>query len=181
MVTLDTSVKAGLAYPWQKPVRLWYILWILVPIFGWFALYGYSKKIIQSLVKGEYMLPQFGSPVDNFVIGLKLFVFLIPTVLVISLMEFIPYIGWLVALLLYIFIVPMLIVNLFVKETFGAAWELEKVFSMVFENLWDYIVTLVKTFVFTVVYIVMSLVLVGIPGLMFGMYYYYANFYQRHK
>ena len=32
------SLVEGLKYPWQKGVRLWNILWLLLPIFGWFAL-----------------------------------------------------------------------------------------------------------------------------------------------
>ena len=51
--TITDSLEMGLKYPWQKPSRLWYALWLLLPIFGWLALVGYSKTIVKHLVSGK--------------------------------------------------------------------------------------------------------------------------------
>ena len=133
----------GLKYPWNKARRLWNILWFLIPIFGWFALGGYIKKIVKELATGQRNeLPAFGSFWNNFVQGVKVFVFLIPIYIVIMLISMIPFgIGTILYYLITIFIMPWLIMNFFVNETFNSIWELKKAFNIKKPDLFlDYFV-----------------------------------------
>ena len=41
-------------YPFNRAKRMWYILWLLVPIIGWFALGGYSIRLVKEFTKGKY-------------------------------------------------------------------------------------------------------------------------------
>ncbi|MFT4343208.1 MAG: hypothetical protein ACMXYE_00505 [Candidatus Woesearchaeota archaeon] len=179
-MALNTSIKAGLAYPWQKPVRLWNILWLFVPIFGWLALYGYLRKIDLALVDSQYEYPAFGSPLSNFVAGLKFFIFMIPTFIVLSVLDFIPLVGSVLSLLFMLIFVPWLILNYFVKDTFSALWELDRAFKVISEHGKEYVIVLLKTYLYIIVYVLLSLVIIGIPGLL-GSYYYLADFYRKYR
>jgi hypothetical protein len=146
------SLSKGLKYPWNKASRLWYILWVLVPIFGWFALGGYIKKIVKELVKGQRKeLPKFGPFWENFVQGIIIFVFLIPTYIVLMLVMAIPLVGEPLYYLIAIFILPWLIMNFFVKGTFSSLWELKKAFDIVTSNAKEYVIAIIKTFIFAVI------------------------------
>jgi len=48
MTYLDFS--SGLRYPWNKPGRLWNILWFWIPILGWSALVGYGATLARSSI-----------------------------------------------------------------------------------------------------------------------------------
>lgn len=174
------SLGEGLKYPWGKASRQWNILWVLIPIFGWFALIGYFKKIIQELVKGNTKtLPAFGGFWKNFTEGLMAFVFLIPTIVILSVLNAIPVAGNAAAFIIQLFILPWLVINFLVKGDFASLWEVKKAFFKVFNNAVDYLWALLKQIVYWVVYGVLSIVLVGIPGYAFGPYYFLADFYRR--
>ena len=173
----------GLKYPWNKARRLWNILWFLIPIFGWFALGGYIKKIVKELATGQRNeLPAFGSFWNNFVQGVKVFVFLIPIYIVIMLISMIPFgIGTILYYLITIFIMPWLIMNFFVNETFNSIWELKKAFNIVFGNAIAYLIAFVKQIIYQIVYGILMVVLVGIPCYSFGNMYFLTEFYRKYK
>jgi hypothetical protein len=75
---------------------------------------------------------------------------------------------------------PWLTINFFVKDKFDALWELEKAFKIVTKNFTEYLLALVKTVIFCVIYYLLCFVLVGIPCLQFGSMYYLAKFYKDH-
>ena len=178
----STDLTEGLKYPWNKAGRLWYALWLLIPIFGWLALVGYYKRVIADLVNGKRKeLPQFGPFWDNFVVGLKLFIFMIPTIIVLMLISAIPFVGSVLQILISIFMLPWLIINLFMKEDFMALWELKKCFNIVFENAKEYILAYIKTLIYGIIYGILCLVIIGIPCSMFGKMYYLTEFYKRSK
>jgi len=180
--TFGQSLEQGLKYPWQKPRRLWNILWILLPIFGWLALTGYVKKIVKNLATGKRKeIPAFGGFWNNFVQGVKIFIFLIPTYIVLSLINEIPIGGTALYYIISIFLLPWLIINFFVKGKFSALWELKKVFNIVFKNAVEYIIAFVKTIIYEVIYGILSIVLVGIPCYTFGNLYFLTDFYQKYK
>ena len=177
----STDLQEGLKYPWNKAGRLWNILWILLPIFGWFALIGYIRNIAVDLVKGKRKeLPAFGKFWDNFVMGLKLFIYLIPTIIVLMVIAAIPMIGSILQLLISIFLLPWLMINLFVKDEFGALWELKLAFNSVFDNAKEYILAYIKTLVYGLIYGIASLILIGIPCSVFGKYYFLTEFYSKY-
>ena len=175
------DLQEGLKYPWNKAGILWNILWMLIPIFGWFAIIGYVRNITVGLVKGKRKeLPAFGKFWDNFLMGLKLFIYLIPTIIVLMVISAIPMVGSILQLLVAIFLLPWLMINLFVKDEFGALWELKKAFNMVFDNARDYILAYLKTLVFSLIYGIASMVLIGIPCSVFGKYYFLTEFYSKY-
>ena len=180
--SFSISLKEGLKYPWNKASRLWNILWLLFPIFGWFALAGYFKRIIKELVKGNNkQLPEFGKFWQNFKDGIIIFVFMIPTIIALFMVKMIPLIGDVLSTLIEVFLLPWLIINFFVKETFDSLWDIKNAFSLVFENAVDYIFAYLKTLIFTLIYGLLSIVLVGIPCYIFGNSFFLAEFYRNNK
>ncbi len=176
------SFKSGFSYPWGKPSRLWNILWVLLPIFGWFALGGYSKKIVKSLVSGNTeQLPAFGSFWQNFKEGIFILVFMIPTIVALMVMNMVPLIGELVTVLSVIFLLPWLMINFFMKETFESLWDINRAYKVVTVHVVEYLFALLKSIVFGAVYFVLCFVLVGIPCLAFGKNFFLADFYRRHR
>ena len=56
--------KTAFKYPFNRAKGMWNILWVLLPIFGWFALGGYGIRIVKEFSHGKFKkLPvmSFGS------------------------------------------------------------------------------------------------------------------------
>jgi hypothetical protein len=176
----ETFVE-GLKYPWNNASRLWYALWLLVPIYGWLALLGYTKIITIEMVKGNRIeLPKFGKSYKNFKEGAYIFFLLIPTIFALALINMIPLIGWIVAYLGYIFLLPWLAINFMVKGTFESLWEIEKAANIVLDNVKEYLLAFLKTLGYYFIYWALSFVIVGIPCNMFGKGYFLTEFYAKH-
>lgn len=174
--------QTGLKYPWGKPKRLFYILWILIPIIGWLALIGYAKKIINMIVKGKTKeLPEFGSFADNLTKGFMIIIMLIPLLIVFFLISYIPQIGITLTILFGLFLVPWLFINLMEKYTVAATFEWGEAVNVVFGNFSDYVVTLIKSIGYSIIYGLLSLILVGIPCQFFGKNIFFADFYARYS
>ena len=172
----------GLKYPWNKGSRLWNILWILIPILGWFAIVGYFKRIVKGLVNGQTtQLPAFGSFWENFKEGLMVSIFLIPTFVVLFLIGFIPFVGGVVGILIEVFLLPWLIINLLVKGTFGSVWEIKSAYNEVFDNIKEYVIAYIKTLIYLLIYGLLSIIIIGIPALTFGNYFFLAEFYRNNN
>jgi len=170
-------------YPFNRPKGLLNILWLLLPIFGWFALAGYVVRIIQEFSKGQFKkLPvmSFGSDMKlGFFMFLKALPFIIAYLILIALLDLIhPILGEVADILVSIFVIPILAVNFINKETVGSFFEFEIVRS-VFNNLLDYITAIVKDIVLAIVYVIMIIVLVGIPAGAFTQSIFIADFYRR--
>jgi len=181
-MTKNISFTKGLKYPWGNAKKLWNILWALIPVLGWLALIGYCQKIIQSLAKANFKgLPKFGSFWDNLGTGIVLLLKYIPTAAVIWIIGMIPVIGWIAAVAINIFILPWLFVNFMVKDKFSALWEIQKATNAVVKNIKAYVIAFVKTLVFTIIYGIASIILIGIPCLSFGSMTYLVDFYNHHK
>ena len=172
------QLKDGLKYPWGNPKRLWNILWFLIPILGFFAILGYVKKIVNSIVAGNTKeLPEFGKFWDNFTTGFMLFIKLLPLGIAAMLIAKIPLLGPLVSFIFSLFLMPWLIINVLEKFTFAAAFEFDKAAKIVFNNLPEYILMLLKSLVYVIVYVLMMVILVGIPCAAFGRLIFLADFY----
>ena len=176
------SIKEGLLYPLKNRKRLWNILWLLVPLLGGFALSGYVKKIVKSMVISPTDgLPEFGSFWDNFVQGIKLFVFFIPTYSVLFAVISIPIFGEYIYFFLALMILPWLSINYFVKDTFYALWDIKVAFKSVFGDLGGYISVFLKSLLYGLIYGLASFLLVGISCSIFGSTIYYADFYRENQ
>ena len=172
------TFKEGMKYPWGKASRLWLALWLLLPIFGWFALGGYMKKIINSIVGGNTReLPAFGKFWDNFGTGFMLFLKILPLMIVVMLVSIIPIIGTLLEVLISLFLLPWLTVNLMQKYTVASTFEFQKAFEVVFGNFGEYIMVLIRSLFYGIIYALLILVLIGIPCSLFGKHIYIADFY----
>lgn len=170
----------GLKFPWKRPVALLNILWIFIPILGMFALMGYVRKIVLELSKGNKSeLPKFGNFWDNLGVGFKLFVYFIPTLIVLILIDIIPVIGPIISLLISLSLLPWLIINLYIKNEFSAVWEIKEAFEAIKNNIMDYLIALLKTIGFVIIYGIASIILIGIPAYMFGSMYYLVDFYKK--
>ncbi len=175
------NFKKAFKYPFNRPKGMLNILWLLLPIIGWFALGGYSVRIIKGFTKGKVkQLPimKFG---DDFKLGLYMFVKALPFVILYTiLMGVLESIGLdgTLGTLIEIFAIPMLTINFIVKQTVSSYFEFG-ILKYVFTNLGDYIITILKAILLALVYLVMVLVLVGFPALAFTEYIFLADFYRR--
>jgi hypothetical protein len=158
------------------------ILWILLPIIGWFALGGYIITIIKHYIKGDFKeLPKFNFGRDanlGFFMFFKAIPFMFAYMIVQSVLSFVPVVGLIVTFLISLFVVPILTMNFFNKETVGSYFEFSKV-SAVFENFREYIIVVLKSIALQVIFLLMIIVLVGIPAGQFTKNIFFADFYGR--
>jgi hypothetical protein len=174
------TFSEGLKYPWGAPQRLWNILWIFVPIVGFFVIVGYLKKITNSIVRGNVTeLPEFGKFGENLKRGFLVFVKLLPIYIALMIVSFIPYIGIIVYWLFSILFIPWLVINLMVKNTVESSFDFKKAWNVIFSNFGDYVLVFFKTIGFAFIYILASIILVGIPCYTFGSYIFLTDFYRR--
>ncbi|MBW2996649.1 DUF4013 domain-containing protein [Candidatus Woesearchaeota archaeon] len=174
--------KSAFKYPFNRAMGMLNILWLLVPIIGWFALGGYGIRIVQHWIKGDFKeLPvfQFG---DHLKLGFFMFLKAIPFMIVYgglqAMLGLMKFSGTMVSILIGIFIVPMLAMNFFNKETVGAFFEFSKI-GPVFQNIGDYIIIMLKSIALQIIFIIMIIVLVGIPAGAFTKNIFVADFYRR--
>ena len=170
-------------YSFNRAKGLLNILWILIPIIGWFAVGGYSIRIVQEFSKGKFkQLPVFSFKSDlklGFFMFLKSIPFIIAYGVVIAILYAINvWVGVPIRILLEIFILPILFINFFNKETVGSLFEF-KIVRSVFNNLGDYIIVILKSILLGLVFLVMIVILVGIPAGSFTKNIFLADFYRR--
>lgn len=169
-------------YPFNRAKGMLNILWILLPIIGWFALGGYSVRIIQEFSKGKYKeLPEmeFG---DDFSLGFFMFLkslpFVIACCLFMAILDDKGFLVFLVKFLIALFVLPILSIHFINKQTVASFFEFQ-ILKGVFNNLTDYIIALLKCVGLCIVFGVLSIVLVGIPAGAFTKSIFLADFYRR--
>jgi uncharacterized membrane protein len=169
-------------FPFNNWKRLFNILWVLLPIFGWFALGGYMVRIVRGFVRVEFDgLPkmEFGSDMAlGAIMFLKALPFLFLYLIVSIALEFTPGVGPLLSLFIGVLVFPILTVNFIVKGTVGSFFKFGLV-GDVFNNFGDYAVAWLKELGLGLVFAVLILVLVGIPALVFTPHIFIADFYRR--
>ena len=175
--------KTAFKYPFNRAKGMWNILWILLPIFGWFALGGYVVRIVKEFIKGKFKkLPTFKFKSDlklGFFMFIKSIPFIIVYAAILGIITIInPWLRGIVQFLLSLFVVPILFINFFNKETVGSLFEF-RIIKSVFDNLGDYIVTVLKGILLSIVFFIMIIVLVGIPAGIFTENIFLADFYRR--
>lgn len=175
------SIKEGFKYPFNKLSRLFYFYWILLPIIGWFWLCGYMLKIIQNLVLGNKTeLPEFGSYSENFKKGFFFFVYSLVIGAVVMLLSIIPLVGQLLAII-FALATPILTIQYSNKESFSDGFDIKKAFTLIFNNIVDYLVTYFKTIVVYAILLLLSIpiitLIVTIPAAQFFKFYFFAEFY----
>ena len=179
----ELNFKTAFNYPFNRAKAMWNILWILLPFFGWFALGGYGVRIVQEFTKGKFkQLPLLNFKSDlklGFMMFLKSIPFILVYMIVMSLLMLINPTGkTLIEILVRMFIVPILTVNFLNKQTVSSFFEI-KITKFVFNNFGDYIRVLLRSLLLGIVFLIMSIVLVGIPAMAFTQNMFLADFYRR--
>ena len=111
----ELGFKTAFKYPFNRAKGMWNILWLLVPIIGWFALIGYSIRIVQEFCKGQFKkLPIFKFSKDlefGFFMFLKSLPFVLAYLLIVTILEVIS--PWFAVIRIFfeIFMMPVLAVN----------------------------------------------------------------------
>lgn len=180
--TQAVGFKTAFKYPFNRPKGMLNILWVLLPIIGWFALMGYAIRIVKNFINNDFKeLPLFNLG-DDFKFGFFMFIKMLPLIIVIIVINWaltpLKGTGTFVSILINLFVVPMLIINFFNKETVNSSFEFGKV-KPVFENFGDYIIAILKSIGLAIIFIIMIVILVGIPAHSFTKNLFLADFYRR--
>ncbi len=176
------NFETAFKYPFNRGKGMLNILWLLLPIFGWFALIGYNVKIMKEFTEGKFkQLPLFEFKNDlklGFFMFLKALVLFIPYGILIGIIESFTPIGQILGIFIELFIIPMLVINFISKQTIESLFEFE-IISKVFENLGDYIIAILKSIGLFLIYVLMLIILVGAPAMIFTHNMFLADFYKR--
>jgi len=181
----NLSFGAAFKYPFNRFKGMFNILWVLLPIFGWFALGGYGVRLVNEWVEGKFeQLPEFSFGSDM-KLGFILFLKAIPLMILYAvavgiLVTLHENIGKILNIVFAILVLPMVGIHFMVKQTVKSSFEFT-VSKAVFNNLIDYIVMLLKSIGLAIVFFFLYFVLVGIPGNAFTKNIFLADFYRRHK
>jgi hypothetical protein len=165
---------------------MWLVALFIFGLFllgGFLVLGGYGVRIVQEFTKGKFKnLPEmkFG---DDMKLGFFMFLKAIPFVLAYTIVMWVlAEIGFnldsIFGVLFGLFVLPILTINFMNKMTIESFFEL-KIVAAVFSNLGDYIMVLLKSIGLAIVFMVMIIVLVGIPAGAFTKNIFLADFYRR--
>jgi hypothetical protein len=177
------SFSDAFKFPFKEPRRLLYALLVLIPILGWFVLFGYITRLINEFVEGRYegliKLNFMGDLKLGFIIYLKALPFLIMLMIVQSAAgQVSETFGFIVSLLLSFFVCPILGINFYRKQTIMSFFEFG-ILHVVKDDFGDYTITILKQIALEIVFLILSLVLIGIPALLLTNGIFIANFYGR--
>jgi hypothetical protein len=184
VIIIETiSFSEAFKYPFKTPKRLLYVLLLIVPIIGWLALFGYVVRLVNEFVEGRYEgLIKLDFVEDlklGFMVFLKALPFYIVYAIILSAATYVnETFGSLINLLLGFFVIPMLVVNFFRKQTVESFFEFD-VLNVVRDNIGEYIITILKQYALVIIFLVLSIVLIGIPGMFFTNSIFVANMYGR--
>lgn len=184
MIIIETiSFSEAFKYPFKTPKRLLYALLIFVPIIGWLALFGYGVRLVNEFIEGRYEGPIKLDFMEDLKLGFMVFLkslpfYIIYIIILFAAMYVSEGLGNIISLLLGFFVVPMLAVNFFRKQTVESFFEFS-VLNVVRDNLGEYIITVLKQYALVIIFMVLSIVLVGIPGMLFTNSIFVANMYGR--
>ncbi|WP_440947703.1 DUF4013 domain-containing protein [Methanosarcina sp. T3] len=154
-----------------------------MPIIGWLALFGYTARLVNEFIEGRYegliKLDFMEDMKLGFMILLKSLPFYIVYFILLSAAMYVSEtLGSLINLMLGFFVIPMLVVNFYRKQTIESFFEFG-ILSILRDNLGEYIITLLKQYALIIVFLVLSIVLVGIPAASFTSSIFFANMYGR--
>jgi len=116
----------------------------------------------------------------GFTIFLKSLPFIIVYVILISAVNYVSEtFGILLNLLLSVFVIPILQVNFYRKQTIKSYFEFD-VLNIVKDNLGSYVAVILKQYALTIIFLILSIVLIGIPAMLFTDTIFVANFYGKY-
>ncbi len=177
------SFSDALLYPFKEPKRLLYALLLLIPILGWLILFGYIVRLVNEFIEGRYEGLIKLDFMEDLKLGFVTFLKALPfyilyTVIVFAAIYVNETLGNLVSLLLGFFVVPILVVNFLRKQTIESFFEFQ-LLNIVRDNPGDYIIAVLKQYALSIVFLILSILLVGIPAMLFTNSIFVANLYGR--
>jgi hypothetical protein len=177
------SFTDAFKYPYKVPVRILYVLLLIIPIIGWLILFGYIVRLVNEFIDGNYEGLIGLELVEDLKLGLLMFLkalpfYIIYAVIMSAAMYISEALGTLIQLLA-IFILPLLVVNFCRKQTVGSFFEFD-IFNIARDNLGEYIAAVIKQLILSIIFVLLSFILIGIPGLYFTSSIFVANFYGRY-
>ncbi len=177
------ELEKAFIYPFARKMGLLNALWILLPIIGWWALFGYKIKILREVMSGKVkQLPEFNffeELQEGFFMFFKFVPFMVACVLFFGLLHQISApIAVLAQIILGMLLLPILYLNFVKKGTVASAFEI-KLINNVWDNLGDYLWTLLKCFFLGMINLFLFLFLIGIPASLFTKNIFLADFYKR--
>jgi hypothetical protein len=184
VIIIETiSFSEAFKYPFKVPQRLLYILLLFIPIIGWLVLFGYAVRLVNEFIEGRYEgLIKLDFMEDlklGFMVFLKALPFYIGYMVILSAAMYVnETLGSILNLVLGFFVIPILAVNFFRKQTVESFFEFD-VLNVVRDNLGEYIVTVLKQYALVIIFLILSIVLVGIPAMFFTNSIFVANMYGR--
>ncbi len=184
MIFIETiSFTDAFKYPYKVPVRILYVLLLIIPIIGWLILFGYIVRLVNEFINGNYKGLIELELVEDLKLGLLMFLkalpfYIIYAVIMSAAMYISEALGTLIQLLA-IFILPLLVVNFCRKQTVGSFFEFD-IFNIARDNLGEYIAAVIKQLILSIIFVLLSFILIGIPGLYFTSSIFVANFYGRY-
>jgi hypothetical protein len=162
MMAKTIEFEKAFKYPFNRPAGMINILWLFLPIFGWFALGGYTIRLVQHWSRGDFKeLPvfEFGG---NLKLGFFMFLKGIPFYIVYMILNSIlgrGVFGAVATMFIALFVIPILTINFFNKETVASYFEIDKV-GAVFQNIGDYIIAFLKSMLLQIIFFVMKFLLI---------------------
>ncbi|MBD3361998.1 DUF4013 domain-containing protein [Candidatus Woesearchaeota archaeon] len=187
---MTVTINEALKYPFVRFGRLFYWLWMLIPVLGWLAFSGYVLRIVQNVIKGKYKeSPKFGRFWSNCELGLYAWILGIlvgfVSMAAASLQVLLGLWGIVIyyVVLIYISLIsPILMIQLAETENLKNAFNFVRAHKIVFGNFVPYIIILLKQVVVTLVLLLASLPVVTIiftfPAMSYSKQYLYARFYR---
>ena len=174
------SLSDAIKYPFKTPYRLLYILWGIIPILGSFIIWGYVIRLVNEFIEGRYEGLIKLDVIEDLKLGVIMFLksipfFIVCAIAVIAATYANATFGGII-FLLALFVIPILIVNFFKKQTIQSLFEFN-ILKNVTGNLGDYVVAVLKQWILSIVFLVFSLVLIGISAMYFTSSIFIANFY----
>ena len=186
------TITEAARYPFKRVYRLFYGLWLLIPIFGQILFIGYLIKILRSVIKEtDEEPPEMGSIKKNLHIGMYFVIILGIYFVLMMLLGFInSFAGFLTIpiILLSIYInlaMPVMYAQLAEKNKLSAGLNIAHATKIIFLNLKAYIILLLKQLVLLLIWTFATLpiitVIFSIPAWLYSANFLYADFYKKAK
>ena len=180
------TFRDAIAYPFGRFSRLFYWLWILVPIVGALAFVGYEVRMIRTLLKGNRKeAPAFGPFWENAKVGLFFLVFALLYSLLLGLISIIPFIGKLLYIIGF-FIIPVLMVQCATGAGFThmlkQGFRIDRGADLIFKHIGMYLLTVLKIIAVVVLAVIASLPLITLiityPAYRYAFWYLVTGFWR---
>ncbi|MBN1644522.1 DUF4013 domain-containing protein [Candidatus Woesearchaeota archaeon] len=184
------TIGEALKFPFARFKRLFYWLWVLIPIIGLLAFSGYILRIIQAIIKGNYKeVPKFGRFWPNCVLGLYSWILGLVIGFVVSIFSILQIFGGIAGAIAYVAVTiyaalvgPIMVVQLAETEDLSKAFNVVRAHKIVFNNFSKYIIVVLQQIAVSIVLLIASIpiitLIITIPAMSYAKQYLYAGFYR---